>query len=268
MTINSWIKAAALRQSVVIERVSVGHELSHFFARFRENYLSLDLIRVGGEGDGGYLLPDNLSTIRYCFSPGVGQTAHFESELSRNYGIRSFMADGSVSASPVQDPNFEFQQRFLGARTHGHTITLSDWVRQSVPEENAGMLLQMDIEGGEYEVLAYESAQSLSRFSTMIIEFHGVHHLFEQHFLRMFSGIFEKIYENFTICHVHPNNCHHVSRMGDFEIPGILEITFLRNDQVSQFLNKSEVNLPHPLDRPNDANHPELRMPDIWWKRQ
>jgi hypothetical protein len=30
------------------------------------------LIRVGPDGDGGYLLPDDLSGIVACFSPGVG----------------------------------------------------------------------------------------------------------------------------------------------------------------------------------------------------
>jgi hypothetical protein len=28
------------------------------------------LIRLGPDGDGGYLIPDDLNGIQYCFSPG------------------------------------------------------------------------------------------------------------------------------------------------------------------------------------------------------
>jgi hypothetical protein len=54
-----------------------------------------ELIRIGGETDGGYLVPDDLEGIEYCFSPGVAETAGFESELAKR-GIRSFLADFSV----------------------------------------------------------------------------------------------------------------------------------------------------------------------------
>jgi hypothetical protein len=36
------------------------------------------LVRIGGEGDGGYLVPDDLDGVMACFSPGVGATASFE----------------------------------------------------------------------------------------------------------------------------------------------------------------------------------------------
>src|SRR5262245_53497979 len=36
------------------------------------------LIRIGEEGDGGYLVPDDLDDVVACFSPGVGAVASFE----------------------------------------------------------------------------------------------------------------------------------------------------------------------------------------------
>ncbi len=33
---------------------------------------------MGGENDGGYLVPDDLEGIEYCFSPGVSNIATFE----------------------------------------------------------------------------------------------------------------------------------------------------------------------------------------------
>ena len=52
----------------------------------KEKYISTELIRVGGEGDGGYLVPNILKNISYCYSPGVSFTASFEKELT--YSIR------------------------------------------------------------------------------------------------------------------------------------------------------------------------------------
>ena len=37
-----------------------------------------ELIRVGGNNDGGYLIPNDLHSIATCFSPGVDVTANFE----------------------------------------------------------------------------------------------------------------------------------------------------------------------------------------------
>lgn len=128
-----------------------------FLSRFRDKYASVNLTRIGGDGDGGYLLPDNLDEVKYCFSPGVAQTANFELQLSQEYAIKSFMADASVDRSPVDNQDFHFTPKFLGARTHDNFITLSDWIECSIGNDDAEKILQMDIEGGEYDVLIYES---------------------------------------------------------------------------------------------------------------
>ena len=37
-----------------------------------------ELIRIGGSKDGGYLVPNDLSGIQACFSPGVSDLADFK----------------------------------------------------------------------------------------------------------------------------------------------------------------------------------------------
>ena len=140
-------------------------------------------------------------------SPGVAYTANFEKELSENYNIKSYMADASVENAPIQDKNFEFVPKYLGSVSKSEFITLSDWIEESIGDDKRPKILQMDIEGGEYDVLIVEDADTLALFSTMIIEFHGLERMFQRDFLRMFSAIFEKIYKFFSICHAHPNNC-------------------------------------------------------------
>lgn len=267
MKLEHRIRQAILGKGISLEKLSAGDPLHSFLERFRSKYVSCELIRIGGEGDGGYLLPDNLADIKYCFSPGVDYTARFERELSTNYDIKSFMADASVEASPIMDDNFDFVPKFLGARTHGTFITLSDWIADSVGEDPAPRILQMDIEGGEYDVLTFESSETLAQFSTMIIEFHGLKRLFQPEFLRVFSAIFEKIYRNFSICHVHPNNCSGLATLNGVDVPRLLEITFVRNDVLPTFSKNEQVVLPHPLDCQNVDENDDIVLPEIWWKQ-
>mgnify|MGYP001237990516 CR=1 FL=1 len=123
----------------------------------------------------------------------------------------------------------------------------------------------MDIEGAEYEVLTFEDSDVLASFSTMTIEFHGLTAMFDKEFLRMISGIFEKIYKNFSICHVHPNNCCPVVSLFGIEIPDVIEVTFIKNDFLPIVLNNSRVHLPHQLDRKNVEKNTDFVMPKIWW---
>ena len=263
----SLIKRRLFSRGLVMRNVVKNTNIERFITRFRENYISADLIRIGGNADGGYLIPDIFDRVNYCFSPGVADTADFEAGLSRRYGIKSFMIDASVASAPFADDNFHFMKKFLGHRTNDDFITLSDWMESVLGgESDHGMILQMDIEGGEYDVLTFESAETLSRFSVMIIEFHGMERLFEPCFLQTISTIFEKLYRNFSICHVHPNNCCGVTSLNGIDVPNVMEVTFLRHDFVDQFKSASALSLPHPLDRKNVSHKPDIGMPKIWWK--
>lgn len=248
-------------------KLSKHDEIRRFVDRFRTKYISVDLVRIGGDGDGGYLLPDNLNDVKYCFSPGVSQVADFEAHLSKQYGIKSFMADASVNKPPFNDDNFYFSSKFLGSASDPDFITLSDWVRDCIGDDSSEKILQMDIEGGEYDVLAYESAETLKQFSTLIIEFHTMQTMAEYYFLKMVSAIFEKLYLNFSIAHVHPNNAVPVQDFDGVLVPRIMEVTFIRNDLIDRFSNPHDIMLPHPLDRKNSPGGPDIVMPAIWWAK-
>lgn len=255
------------QRGILLNRVVPRDEIEKFFSRFRDNYVSVEMVRIGGDGDGGYLLPNIFNSVTHCFSPGVDYTAKFEGELSSKYGIKSFMADASVSSAPFDDENFEFTQKFLGNRTNGNFVTLSDWMHDSIGSETCNMILQMDIEDGEYDVLTFETAETLGRFSTMVIEFHDLQNIFERHFLQMISSIFEKIYQNFSICHVHPNNCCGIANLNGVDVPRVIEVSFVRNDLIDSFKCDSEVILPHALDRKNVKKNKDITMPEVWWKK-
>lgn len=85
-----------------------------------------ELIRVGGSGDGAYLLPDLLTGVEACFSPGVSTQTAFETELAERFGIPSYLCDASVEASQLMlvEGMHTFRRRWLGSFDGGNTLIL------------------------------------------------------------------------------------------------------------------------------------------------
>lgn len=266
MRFNDRVKQAALGHGIIMEKAADLSEVKSFINRFRNNYVSLNLTRIGDDGDGAYLMPNILEDVSHCFSPGVSDIANFEAELSKTYGIKSFMADASVSQPPFFDENFDFIKKFIGSRTYDDFITLSDWMNSSLDGTERDLILQMDIEGGEYDVLTFESEAILNRFSVMLFEFHSLQGIFDRNFLKMITAIFEKIYSNFSICHVHPNNCCGIASQNGISVPKVIEVTFIRKDLVQNFVSNDELSLPHKLDKKNVLDKEDIKMPEFWWK--
>jgi hypothetical protein len=221
------------------------------------------LIRIGGNGDGGYLVPDDLEGIEYCFSPGVSTTVDFETHLAA-LNIRSFLADHSVDSPPIQRPEFVFDKKFLGADDNETFFTLKSWKDKYLPGYAGELLLQMDIEGFEYDVICSTPAEFLRSFRIMVIEFHFLDRLFDSFVHKVvYKPCFEKILNHFYVAHIHPNNrCGSVKTRG-VEIPRALEFTFYNKNRVAEAKEQQE--FPHPLDRDNVGSNGFLRLPEVWY---
>ena len=83
-----------------------------------------------------------------------------------------------------------------------------------------------------------------------------------------FPSSFKKIYKNFSICHVHPNNCCGIASLDGIDIPRVIEVTFIRNDMLDDFANEKSLMLPHPLDSKNVEKNDDISMPIEWWKKE
>ena len=54
---------------------------------------NFELIRLGDDNDGGYLIPDDLKNITKNCSAGIGNLTKFEHDLENKYSICSKMVD-------------------------------------------------------------------------------------------------------------------------------------------------------------------------------
>lgn len=220
------------------------------------------LIRLGPKGDGGYLVPDDLEGIKACYSPGVSDSSDFELVCAK-LGMQVFMADHSVDGPATSHENFHFAKKFIGATTSEVFMTMHDWISQTDIDPQSDLLLQIDIEGYEYETFLSMPDALMKRFRIIVVEFHRLHHLWSQPFHRLASSAFRKILQTHSCVHLHPNNCRSSIYFQDIEMPRVMEFTFLRNDRFSR--SERARAFPHPLDADNTKN-PSLILPECWYE--
>ncbi|HEU5406627.1 MAG TPA: hypothetical protein VFU48_02600 [Nitrospira sp.] len=232
--------------------------------KLRPMNCGFDLIRLGGRGDGGYLIPDDLEGIEYCFSPGIDTKSQFESDLA-DRNIRSFLADYSVDKPAIQRPEFVFDKKFLGPSDRDPYFTLATWKNKYLKDYSTDLLLQMDIEGDEYGVILSTPDQLLNQFRILVIEFHWLDRLLDPFSLQFMAPCFDKLLDFFHVTHIHPNTSCEIVRSGEFEVSRSMEFTFLNKRRVRQ--TKPQTNFPHWLDQDNVPGK-NCVLPKSWYLDQ
>ena len=223
-------------------------KIKDFFKSIHPVYTGHGLIRIGPTHDGGYVLPNDLKGINYCFSPGVGNSISFEKNLL-DFGIESFLLDPTVNHPNRNLKGIHFEQKPLTASTGDlftykmfdnsssevkelKGISLQDWVKSKISSSDADLMLQLDIENSEYQVLLAAPIELLKKFRIMAIEFHSIHNVrYEFNLENIFTPLFKKLLAEFDIVHIHPNNAARNVPYSKFYLPHALEITFHRKDR-------------------------------------
>ena len=237
-------------------------EIISLIKKLRPVSISTPLIRFGPNSDGGYLIPDDLKGVSSCFSPGVSAISGFEIDCAQR-GMKVLLADKSVDSPKETHLQFQFEKKYVGAYRDDDFITLDDWVLESQISPDEDSILQMDIEGYEYEALLSLSNLTQARFRIIVIEFHSLDQLWNQPFFNLSSRVFEKLLQTHDCVHIHPNNYSPPIEHNGISIPPLLEMTFLRKDRVIKSAEK--LTFPHDLDFDN-TKHTSLSLPDIWYK--
>ena len=253
----------AYGNSVSIGRATKRQRVLDLIARLRPLDSDRGLVRIGPAGDGGYLLPDDLDGVKAAISPGVSTESRFDLALAER-GIDVYMLDASVDGPSIQHPRFHFEKKFLGPVTGGLNVTMADFCARAPGfDKGDDLVLQMDIEGAEYPVIAGMAPELLSRFRIIILEVHGLENLFHEFSFDLMAGVFGKLLENHAVVHLHPNNCCGVAVSQGIEIPRVLEMTLYRRDRANFASNVNRV-YPHVLDADNVPSKASIVLPPCW----
>ncbi len=256
-------KYTLFENGIFVDQMTPREDIIDLIQELRPVKTQFELIRLGAEFDGGYLLPDDLSEIEVCFSPGVDVNASFEIDIKTKYGIESHLADYSVDLPPMEFKPKSFIKKFIGPVNNNEYITLSTWIQKSEElKAKKDLLLQMDIEGGEYLSILSTPDEIINNFRIIVIEIHNIEDWGHKNYFGVVKNFFNKLTKNFWIVHNHPNNCCGLVNLGGVIAPRVFELTLLRKDRgvFAGYVDR----FPHLLDRPNLKERPDLVLPMGW----
>ena len=243
------------------ERATKKNQIIDLVTSIKPVVTNFELTRIGALGDGGYLVPDDLVGIKYAFSPGVSSKISFESDLASR-GVKCFLADYSVSLPAQVSQDIQFLKKYVGICDSENFIKMDSWFNQSVGEGYSDCILQMDIEGAEYENLLNIPDDILARFRILVIEFHFLELIGSYFGFKLISSVFNRLTEKYDVVHIHPNNCSKPVKISGVKIHPVVEITFLKKDRATQ--RTPSTSQRHPLDQDNINTRRSVNLLNNW----
>lgn len=218
------------------------------------------LRRIGGNKDGGYLIPNFNHVFDGLISPGVGDSFSFESDFVGTQ-LRAVLIDATVSKPTNLPSNMIFLSKMLGATksVDGLFVTLQD-IRCEYFAASESLALQMDIEGAEYDVLTNMQRENLAGLDLLLVEFHNLHKMVGTTSIENPLHVSLKLLsKDFELVHCHPNNAGGFSLHRFRVLPKVVETTWVRKGLTA--ISLETVRLPHEFDVANDLLIWDLRYP-------
>ena len=219
-----------------------------------------EMVRLGGELDGGYVMLDTLRppAVTFGYGFGVGHDVSWDAAVA-DRGIDLVLYDHTVAALPAPVPRARFvRQGVCGATRQPRCRTLEEAVSDNGHTGRTDLVLKMDIEGAEWEALAAAPSATLSCFSQMALEFHGMSRAVTPRGHAEIVAVLAKLARTHCPLHVHGNNALPPLWLGDLVLPDVLEVTWVRRaDHAGRLVPRDEP-FPTVLDRPNVPDRPDI----------
>jgi hypothetical protein len=181
--------------------------------------------RFGSEGDGGYLLSDDISESDICISLGIGDNYSFDLDIAK-YCKRVLMFDHTIMPPVLLSPNVVFEK--VGISTvESEDFTTIEKIVSNLPAEN-DLILKIDVEGAEWEVIESLTVETLGRFRQIAAEFHNLHAIDStEHFERIVASL-SKLSQTHFLANFHINNWASYQLVAGVPLPNVVEVTYIR----------------------------------------
>lgn len=275
LSVYLWLQKILLRYNVFISvlRPSRNLEIIEVLKKLRAVPSQIAFQRIGGDEDGGYVLPILERNYDFCLSPGVGPVSSLEEHLEK-IGIPVLMLDASVDGPAAPLDQSVFIKKFLGVVDNNEVITLASSLKLLRQQFRLGTdargLLQMDIEGSEYSCLLSSSKEILESFSVISIELHGLDKVVLPEFRRILDDTMSKLLDTHEVVHLHANNCCGTVKIGGLSLPRVLEMTLLLKTSMETDFKKGVTTTTGP-GRAHDArcvsSKTEIFLNEWWFSK-
>ena len=244
-----------------------------------------DLIRLGQDNDGGYLVErGSISKSKALITLGLGYDWSFEKDFSEKFKKPIYCYDHTVNYSGIKKlcrkfiasyffrifkPKYVLKKNFF-TYLYRNIFLYRDYknffsnkaqhIEKRIGSGDGGIMLneilntkkdicplflKIDIEGSEYRILD-DLIKFMDRIEGLAIEFHDVDINIEK--ILSFISKF-----NLKLIHIHANNW---ATYGLNNIPSCIELSFSKKPVL---LNK-DLSLPHDLDQKNNPDVDEINL--------
>lgn len=209
----------------------------------------VELVRIGGEGDGGYVMADPGGG-GLALSLGVSVNSPWDLEMAKR-GFIVHQYDGTIESPPDTHPNMHFHKNNIDESDEPGTgtVTLGEVLREHAAHTYDNVILQIDIEGSEWDLFEKAGDETLALFSQIIAEFHDLSP--DREGFDRYLAILRKLDRTHVPIHLHCNNASYLKRIeeGNLGIPPVYEVSYIRRD--GRGLVRSEDSYPTSLDSRN-----------------
>ncbi len=228
--------------------------------RLLQPYYCSDLIRIGKDNDGGYLVNKNDILKSECLlSFGINDDWSFEERFLNIKDCPLYGYDNSVNEDMLKNKGIydSHKQFFTDTKQHitkniGKSNTDDEITFGSVIENKGkNIFLKCDIEGSEYKILD-DIIKHTKLFSGIVIEFHEIQDNFNLNEMANFVSKLDQ-----KLVHVHINNYSYGQVNENQFIPFVIELTFTSSDNIEL---KKHISLPNSLDMPNCSEREDFTI--------
>lgn len=212
--------------------------------------VGFDKVRLGRNGDGGYVLLDDFAGVSAALSFGIETDCSWDTDIA-NRGIEVHQDHHSVAGPPTPNPRFRFYKKKIAAVASEQSETIGSALEKLPASEAGRVVLKIDIEGSEWEAFDVTSVEQLAQFSQIVGEFHGFSNALDATWRNTAHRVMTKLRSVFDVIHVHANNHSPFHIVANIAIPDTIELSFA-NRAIYTCQETSEV-FPGSIDQPNEA---------------
>jgi hypothetical protein len=189
------------------------------------------LIRVGGTGDGSYVVPfEILNKNTYLISGGIENNNKFEI-YAASRGISGIQIDNSINEPPQVHTNLKFLNATLGKKDSRGNISLETLIKNSPKKKN--LFIKIDIEGSEIEALKSLSARNLKKIDCLVMELHNLGSITENN--DEIYNLLSRLHDaNLRSVYIQANNACLTYLLAGVLVPDNLEITYVKKSKTTK----------------------------------
>lgn len=189
-----------------------------------------ELIRVGRQNDGGYLMVNEFAGKSVAYSFGICDDVSWDSDVAAR-GLSVYMYDHTIEALPEVAAQgggsafHWFKTGICGSTPALNCKTLPQILTENGHDSCRDLTLKMDVEGAEWDAIGETPSAVWDQFNQIVLEMHW---LTDTHRTGEYIAHLEKLLSTHALVAVHANNHSGYLVAGNTVIPDVIECLFVR----------------------------------------